>query len=245
MSVPPWAGFVADFPDDQVEAGGDIKVFGGRNLAVTLGKIFVSLGCSNVSEPWSAGEMGWEFDFDYKGRHSFWCRVQSFHPIFWLLLEGPSSKSDRRSYPGFHFELWQKFANALELDPRFDQIFWRTRDQGPPDWDEFTVEHLSPVPEIAGESWPSEVQRPRGRSQTLPPSRAQILVGSVLTILGLAAFVIGQITRHQGEQVGVSGIGAVTIIVGLTWLLARKEQRRDRDPPGQAPIGSPQDEDAP
>jgi hypothetical protein len=32
MNVLPWAGFVADFPDDQIEAGGDIQVYGGRNL---------------------------------------------------------------------------------------------------------------------------------------------------------------------------------------------------------------------
>jgi hypothetical protein len=163
MSVPPWAGFVAHFPDDQVETRNDIAVYGGRNMAVTLGEIFANLGCTNVSEPWSAGEVGWEFDFDYRGRHSFWCRVQSFHPIFWLLLEGPSTRSERRSYPGTHFELWQKFANALEQDPRFDQIFWRTRDQGPPDWDEFTVTDDLP-PRAILEELPHLPTKPRPKA---------------------------------------------------------------------------------
>src|SRR5437899_5862484 len=39
MTVKPWAGFIADLPDDAVEGGGDITLFGGRNVAVAIGDI--------------------------------------------------------------------------------------------------------------------------------------------------------------------------------------------------------------
>jgi hypothetical protein len=133
MNVLPWAGFVADFPDDQIESSGDIDVFGGRNVAVALGEIFSGLGCSQVSVPESAGDQGWEFDFYYSVRHRFWCRLQSFHPVFWLLFEGPSDSSTGAAT---YIELWREFGNALERDPRFSKILWRSFKEGPPDWDE-------------------------------------------------------------------------------------------------------------
>jgi len=110
MNVPPWAGFVAYFPDDEVATGHEIAVYGGRNVAAALGEIFAGLGCSSVSAPSYGGEMGWDFAFRYGGRHSFWCRVQSFHPIYWFLFEGPSGRRGETA----HREPWLKFADALE-----------------------------------------------------------------------------------------------------------------------------------
>ncbi|MBS0334718.1 MAG: hypothetical protein JSS35_18260 [Proteobacteria bacterium] len=133
MNVPAWAGFVADFPDDQVESSGDIQVYGGCNVAVALGEILTGLGCNRVSAPKSAGDQGWEFTAYYQGRYCVLCRVQSFHPVFWLLFEdGSASKKGASAY----VELWRKFGNALERDPRFRKILWRAFKDGPPDWDE-------------------------------------------------------------------------------------------------------------
>jgi hypothetical protein len=229
MSVPPWAGFVADFPEDEVATRDKIEVYGGRNLAVALGQMFTSLGCTKVSEPWSAGEVGWEFDFDYRGL-GFWCRVQSFHPIFWLLLESPSSNSERRSYPGAHFELWQKFASALEQDPRFDQIFWRARDQGPPDWDEFVVERDVPRETDAEDSSPAEIDWTAKRAR-LSAQRVIIGVWFVLTVIVINA--IDMITHGKKEQSAYVPITMAALIVGLAILLRvvdRRRQSRDSGP---------------
>jgi hypothetical protein len=142
MNVPPWAGFVADFPDDEVEDEGDIQVYGGRNVALALGEIFTGLNCTRVSAPESAGEQGWEFDFYFEGRHRFWCRVQSFHPVFWLLLDDLSATPKGAAA---YVELWRKLGNALERHPRFHKIIWRSFRDGPPDWAE--VEAASDPPD--------------------------------------------------------------------------------------------------
>lgn len=143
MTVPRWAGFVASVPDDQIESSERIEVFGGRNLALLLSGIFEGLGATNLSEPWVSDVEGWEFDFSYRG-HRFWCQLQSFHPIFWLLLDDRSSGAAREGQPSVHLELWQTFSRALEQDPRFDQILWRPFGEGPPDWDEFKSRRVIP-----------------------------------------------------------------------------------------------------
>ena len=225
MSVPPWAGFVAHVPDDQVETRDHIEVYGGRNMAVALGEIFASLGCTNVSEPWSAGEVGWEFDFDYRGRNSFWCRVQSFHPIFWLLLEGPSSRSERRTYPGAHFQLWQKFANALEQDPRFDQIFWRTRDQGPPDWDDFMVKDDLPPPAILEELRDGPA-KPRQKAAGGP--LAPVIIGTWCACAVVVLTLIEHTVRGAGDQAEYKTVAIAALLVGLAILLLIIDWRRKR-----------------
>ena len=152
MNVPPWAGFVADFPDDQVENGLDIEIYGGRNVARALCEIFASLGCSRISEPESEGDQGWAFDLYHEGRHRFWCRVQSFHPVFWLHFEDVSGTAKGASA---YVDLWRRFGNALERDRRFHKILWRPFKEGPPDWDE--VEAAADPPE-------------RTFDETFPPS---------------------------------------------------------------------------
>ena len=67
MRVLSRAGFIAEFPDDTVEVGGDIEVFGGRNVAVALGDMLKELGSDGVSAPIYDGENGWVFNFDYLG----------------------------------------------------------------------------------------------------------------------------------------------------------------------------------
>ena len=133
MNVPPWAGFVANFPDDQVATADKILVYGGRNVAIALEELLAGLGCSNAAAPWDVSDVGWEFDFNYRGRHRFLCRVQSFHPVFWLLFEGPSNS---RKAAAAYVELWRKFGSALEGDSRFRKILWRSFEEGPPDWEE-------------------------------------------------------------------------------------------------------------
>lgn len=141
MNIPTWAGFIADLPDDQIEDAADIQVYGGRNVAAALGDILANLGCVHVSAPKSAGEMGWEFNFHFGGNHRFWCRIQSFHPVFWMLVQGPSGS---KKAAATHVELWRKFGRALEQDRRFHKILWRSFKDGPPDWDE--VEAASDPP---------------------------------------------------------------------------------------------------
>ena len=228
MSVPPWAGFVADFLDDEVATRHDIEVYGGRNLAVALGQMFAGLGCTKVSEPWSAGEVGWEFDFDYRGL-GFWCRVQSFHPIFWLLFEGPSSRSEWKTGPGVHFELWQKFSSALEQDSRFDQILWRPKSQGPPDWDEFVVERDVPQEIAAEDSSPPEIDWTAKRAR-LSAERVIIGVWFVLTVIVINA--ISTMTHGTKEQSAYVSITIAALIVGLVILLRvvnRRRRTRDSD----------------
>ena len=62
MRVLSRAGFIAEFPDDTVEVGGDIEVFGGRNVAVALGDMLKELG----------SDVAWWF---YMGRR-LWALLQ-------------------------------------------------------------------------------------------------------------------------------------------------------------------------
>jgi hypothetical protein len=132
VKVKPWAGFIADFPDDQVEDGGDIKLFGGRNVAVAIGEILTGLGC-RVSAPEYAELHGWDFDAYYQDRR-FWCQVTSFHPAFHLLLDDPAvTRGTRKKNAAAYAELAEKAAAALEADPRFHRVEWRSMEDGPPE----------------------------------------------------------------------------------------------------------------
>lgn len=225
MNVPPWAGFVADFPDDQIATADDILVYGGGNVAVALGEILAGLGCSNVAAPWDVSDMGWEFDFNYRGRHSFLCRVQSFHPIFWLLFEDHSSRGNRRRSPGAHFELWQKFTNALEQDARFDQILWRTDKEGPPDWDEFTVpddlrdrtvvDDLAPLPA-------------EPRPKAAGGSQAPAVIGFWFVLLVGTLFITDHTIHGDKAQAEASALAIAGLLVGLVVTLVMIDRRRMR-----------------
>ena len=216
MKVPPWAGFVADFPDDQVENTDDIQVFGGRNVAVALGEIFESLGCRRVSEPWSAGEVGWEFDFQYDARGRFWCRVQSFHPVFWLLFED-HSLSDGEAY----VELWRKFGNVLERDPRFHKILWRPFKAGPPDWDEVEAASDPPKRTFDEEFPPSTIEAKASRPSLRP------------YVIGVWLMLSGAITPFMPEhpdlfhRIGYAVSGVFLFLLGAFFFLIGIGQRRE------------------
>ena len=112
MTVKPWAGFIADFPDDQVETERDIEVFGGRNVAVAIGEILTGLGCK-VSSPDYAEVKGWEFDFYDEADRRFWCQVTSFHPAFWLLFEDPAlTRETKAKNATAYAEMWRKLARV-------------------------------------------------------------------------------------------------------------------------------------
>jgi hypothetical protein len=135
MRVKPWIAFTTDLPDDQVEDGHDIVVFGGRNVAVAIGEVFTKLGCK-VAEPYSAEEQGWEFLLSYRGRNKFWCRVSSFHPTFHMLFEELSLRPKALRNTAAYAELAQSFAAALGKDSRFRDITWWTFEEGPPEPDD-------------------------------------------------------------------------------------------------------------
>jgi hypothetical protein len=156
MSAPSCAGFIAEFPDDQVEEDGDIRVFGGRNVALALGEILQDLGCDKVSSPIYDGENGWVFTLEYSRRRSFWCQVTSIYPAYWLLFE--SSRSDTRAYN----EIWLKFSTALERDPRFHNIIWRSKEDGPPEIEEIGDDQIRAVVlDIPPEPVPQQYRPPK------------------------------------------------------------------------------------
>lgn len=214
MNVPPWAGFVADYPDDQVESGGDIQVYGGRNVALALAEIFTGLGCRRVSDIKSEGDQGWAFDVYDGGNHRFWCRVQSFHPVFWLLFDDVSgSKKGAEAY----VDLWRKFGNALERDPRFRQILWRPFKAGPPDWDE--VEAASDPPERTfDEEFPPTAIQPKTPKLGCSPWLAAL----VFIVWPIASGVTSIFYRSEGhspfDRLGYVVIGIVLISVGFGFL---------------------------
>jgi hypothetical protein len=206
MKVPAWAGFVADFPDDQVERGGDIQVFGGRNVAAALGGIFHGLGCDRVSEPEPSGVMGWEFDVHFE-RHRVSCRVQSVPPVFWLLMDGASAtKKGALAY----VQLWRKFANALENDPRFHKILWRSSEEGPPDWDEVEAVRESDAMSF-DEAFPeSEIEPEKSNWGCLP-------IGIYLwfTASGIVTFLVGLFGEPTKENNEYLWLGLVMTIFFL------------------------------
>jgi hypothetical protein len=132
MRVKPWIAFLTTLPDDQVEEGLNIVLFGGRNVALALGEVLASLDCK-VSEPEHAAEDGWEFDLVYKGRHRFWCRVISFHPAFNVLFQDPGSWTTARRNAAAYAELALKLSAALRKDPRFRHVSWWSLKDDPPE----------------------------------------------------------------------------------------------------------------
>jgi hypothetical protein len=217
MNVPPWAGFVADFPDDQVETAGDIEVFGGLNVALALGEVFASLGCTSVSKPWSVAEVGWEFDFKYGPRNRFSCRVQSFHPVFWLLFEDQSFSNGEA-----YVELWRKFGNALERDPRFRKIIWRSFNKGPPDWDE-----VEAVDEPSARSFDEEFLPTTIKAKASRPSIWPYVIGIWLTLDGIALPLYASGFEDMWRQIRYDIAGVFFLVVGLFFLFIAINQGRE------------------
>lgn len=218
MSVPTWARFVAYIPDDEIATDYEIAVYGGHTVAAAMGEIFAGLGCTHVSEPDYGGEVGWDFRFRYGARHSFWCRVQSFHPIYWLLLDGPSGKREMAAYA----ELWREFADALEQDSRFDQILWRASKEGPPDWDEFVLTDDLP-PRAILEELPELPTKPRRKAAggRLGP----VIIGAWC---GLVVVILAVIEKTAPRAKALPAFAFVALLVGLVIALRMIDWRRMR-----------------
>ncbi|HEY3950261.1 hypothetical protein [Phenylobacterium sp.] len=222
MSVPTWAGFVTYLPDDEVATGDEIGVYGGRNVALAMSEIFASLGCSRISDPDYGGEMGWDFRFRYGGRHSFWCRVQSFHPIYWLLLEGPGRNGEVPA----HLELWRKFAGVLEQDSRFDQVIWRPFKEGPPDWDEFTLSDDLP-PRRVLEELPARPAKPRPKAAGSPLTPR--IVGAWFVLLVGVLFFIDNNVHGTKAQTEFTSLAIAGLLIGLAVALLMSDRLRKRE----------------
>ena len=230
MNVPSWAGFVADFAEDEVATSGNIEVYGGRNVALALGAIFTELGCSRVSDPESAGIQGWEFDFYYAERHRYWCRVQSFHPVFWLLLD---DRSGTKKGAAAYVDLWRKFGNALEKESRFHKILWRSFEEGPPEWDEVEAA-VDPPGRTFDEAFPpSEISPKRKlRFGCLP-----FLIWVWFTLSGAGTLAVGLTLpagRTRSEDIGI-GIFMLVACASLPIaILVESIRRRVSGSPEQA-----------
>jgi len=216
MKVKPWAGFIADFPDDQVEGGGRIILFGGRNVAVALAEILVGLGC-RVSAPEYAELHGWDFDAHYKG-HRLYCRVTSFHPAFHLLFEDPASaRGPRRKSAQAYVELAVKLAAALEGDPRFRHLEWRSFDDGPPEPDEIGARSRRRADA-------SSVIDPQGREKTRGLGGVFFALFTVL--VGIGGLVYSW-TGPRGDRYENLFCGVTLIVAGLLGLVVAELRRQN------------------
>jgi hypothetical protein len=230
MTVKPWAGFIADFPDDQVEGGaGQMEVLGGRNVAVALGEMLTGLGCQ-VSAPDYAGLKGWEFEFYYQG-HRFWCQVTSFHPAFYLLFQDPAiTRGTRAQNAAAYAEIWRKLAEALEKDPRFHDVEWRSWEEGPPEPE--TIGEASARERIAG--IPLEPLKPPLRPEPLPRRGSYfgcllMMVAALGCMFGAAGAVggtIGLILERSGAAIQAA-LGVVIFCLSALslWALFRRDKR--------------------
>ncbi|MFI4966043.1 MAG: hypothetical protein ACHP9T_11840 [Caulobacterales bacterium] len=224
MTTFPWAGFIADFPDDQVDEENDVKIFGGQNVALALVEILTNLGCNRISEPVHAHEHGWEFVFYYKAEHRFWCRVTSFHPAFHLIFEDPGAfRSTRKKNAAAYVEIWRKLAIALEQDPRFHHIVWRTFKEGPPEPDEIgTVAGTAQRP-FAEEFPPGKVNGREGRPGFWP-----IIIGVWFIVSCIVGTLIGIDNRAHGQSAEELGLSPFVGIVGIAILVWAFNRRSDR-----------------
>lgn len=231
MTVKPWAGFVADFPDDEIEGGGgQMEVRGGRNVAVALGEVLTNLGCE-ASAPDYAGLKGWEFDLYDQQHHRFWCQVTSFHPAFYLLFEDPAiMRGTRAKNAAAYAELWRKLADALDQDPRFHDVEWRSKEDGPPDSEKIGE---AKARERAGSIPPEPLER-QLRPQPIP--RRGSGFGCLLMILAIAMAVCGAGIAVDGVRDLLHGVfdAKSELLVGIVifclsalglWALVRRPAR--------------------
>jgi len=227
----PWAGFIADFPDDVVWGGpGQMEIAGGRNVAVALIEILAGLGCQ-ASAPEYVGVKGWEFEIYYK-EHRFWCQVTSFHPAFYLLFEDPAiTRGTRAKNAAAYAEIWQKLADALDKDPRFQGIEWRSKADGPPEPEEIGDARVrdkivAAHPEPLEPSLRPEL-RPKGATGFLALLFLAAIFGCVFGIATTIAGVIRLVVKGMDD--GGSGIATSVGIFCLSalvlWALYREPKR--------------------
>jgi len=219
MSTKPWVAFTTSLPDDQVEDGQQIFVLGGRNVAVAIGEVFTHLGCQ-VSPPESAGELGWEFGLSYKENQQFTCRVTSFYPSFHLLFEGAPTLFTAKKNAAAHAELAERFATALESDPRFQHVSWWSMKDGPPE-----PEDVISAAASNGKRRKSADPINRDRRTDGRPAWGCLALALWVLLSGIAGAVmaaIGAVHASLGEMVFSS---TTLILAGLVGLIRASAER--------------------
>jgi len=119
-----WVRFKTTLPDDTIDDGERIVVFGGQNVRDAICEIMIGIGCS-ISKKWHESEQGWHALGSYRS-NDFWIQVQSIEEIImcfessrvWRLF--PKYKYSATDYP----EFMEKFSTAFRADPRFHDIRW-------------------------------------------------------------------------------------------------------------------------
>lgn len=178
----PCAAFIADFPDDQIdnEAGTEIIVQGGRNVAKAIGQILRDIGCE-VEEPRDAGDHGWDFAARGHGREC-WCQITSLHPLFFLLFE-----DNRARGAPIGRGLSEALDQAMRADGRFRDLLWYTREHGPPEEPDGTGA-LSPMADD-----PTGMADDRAAKEASWTGR---VVALVLVFFALVGGVVGAARHH-------------------------------------------------
>lgn len=128
VKVRPDAEFLYDFPDDQIEDGHDIVMFGGRGVTEAIAKMIRELGYQ-VSAPQDEDFKGWSLDISDR-RSEFWLRFSDLRPTGVVVTADRTFPRwlwpwPRRAYVDFLLGL----DTALRRDGRFSDIRWvRDRD---------------------------------------------------------------------------------------------------------------------
>jgi len=129
VKVYPYAEFDADFPDDQVDEGGHVKFFPGRNVAEAIAEILRRTGL-NPAEPEHLDVHGWGFHTKFK-KHSMWIQLSTSEDAhFYMYTWNSSSFIDRltKAAKMIHPEFLIVLSRELNADPRFHGITWFSRD---------------------------------------------------------------------------------------------------------------------
>jgi hypothetical protein len=226
MTVKPWAGFIADFPDDESEDERGVVVCGGRNVAEALGEILTGLGC-RVLPPEYAGVKGWEFVLYYK-TCMFWCQVTSYHPVFQLFFGDTAIfRGTRAKNVADYSEVAFGLAAALASDSRFHNVVWRSKEDGPPEPDEILPFELQPPLTVQTVERLPPRPPPRPRDFFKRPSFGRSLR---LILIGVAVMAAAGVLDANGQLLGIAvlPIGAFALIGGLLGLQTWRRSRFER-----------------
>ena len=130
MSLRTCAQFTSGFPDDSIEADGDIVQFGGKNVAEALIEILRARGFQ-VSDPGYLGLNGWDFNVT-EGKTRVWVQISDVPPIFILMtvLHLPFGIFKRdRGRRELHAEVLVAMHAGMKADARFGDLTWRHEDE--------------------------------------------------------------------------------------------------------------------
>lgn len=117
------AEIIADFPDDQVEEGDEVVLFGGRNVAEAIGEILTGLEYS-VSPPVHRYEHGWDFKVTSEGKR-VWMQVSYLGEQDYVLATDFIPKLGLFvSKKPIYAEMLDRLNKALAGDHRFKSVAW-------------------------------------------------------------------------------------------------------------------------